>query len=195
MMKRITFLTMLLLTLLGSLKSFSQNGYVGEIRMVGFNFAPKGWALCNGQLLLIASNTALFSILGTTYGGDGKTTFALPDLRGKAPMHHGQGAGLSNIYLGQSQGQETVSLLPIQLPQHSHKVNAVAEEGNQSTPTGNLFANTKGLDKEYSNGASNTEMNPNMIQPVGAGVPFNNMQPYATVNFIICLQGFFPPRN
>ncbi|MES2812430.1 MAG: tail fiber protein [Bacteroidota bacterium] len=194
-MKKITFLAMLLFALFGSLKSFSQDAYIGEIRMVGFNFEPKNWALCNGQLLSIASNTALFSILGTTYGGDGRTTFALPDLRGRAPMHHGQGPGLSTVYLGEMNGQSTVTLDVSQMPSHTHNVNAVTDEGNQSTPSGNLYANTKALDKEYSNASPNTTMNAQMIQPAGGNQPFNNMQPYNTVNYVICLYGIFPPRN
>lgn len=193
-MKKNTFLIMFFVTLFGSLSTFSQNAFVGEIRMVGFNFAPKNWALCEGQLLPIASNTALFSILGTTYGGDGKTTFALPDLRGRAPMHHGQGPGLSLIDLGQKDGESITTLIVNQLPSHTHTVNAVSNEGNQSVPTGNLFANTKVLDKEYSNASPNTTMNPQMIQPAGGSQPFNNMQPYNTVNYVICLYGIFPPR-
>ena len=194
-MKKSTLWVMLLFALLGSLKSYSQNGYVGEIRMVGFNFAPTNWAQCNGQLLPIAANTALFSILGTTYGGDGRTTFALPDLRGRVPMNHGQGPGLSNVYLGEMSGQEAVTLTTNELPPHTHTVNSVVDEGNQSSPTGNLYANTKTLDKEYSNASPNATMNPQMIQPAGGNQPFNNLQPYTTVNYIICLYGIFPPRN
>lgn len=194
-MKKITFCFVLLFSSLTATKTFAQDAYIGEIRMVGFNFAPKNWALCEGQLLSIASNTALFSILGTTYGGDGRTTFALPDLRGRAPMHYGHGQGLSPISLGQKGGEANVTLSVNQLPVHTHNVSAVSNEGNQSIPTGNLYANTKALDKEYSNASPNTTMSPQMIQPAGGSQPFNNMQPYNTVNYVICLYGIFPPRN
>lgn len=194
-MKKITlFLVLAFLLSLGE-KGFSQNNYVGEIRMVGFNFAPVGWAKCEGQILSIAQNVALFSILGTTYGGNGQTTFALPDLRGKAPMHTGQGPGLQLRDLGETGGSETNTLLVTQIPSHSHIVNAVTADGNQNLPSGNLHANTKLLDKEYSDAAANTTMSSNMVQPAGNNQPVNNMQPYTSVTYIIALQGVYPPHN
>lgn len=173
----------------------AQEGYIGEIRMFAGNFAPRNWALCDGQLLSIAQHTALFSILGTVYGGDGRTTFALPDLRGRVAIHPGNGPGLSSYRLGQTGGAETNTMTISQMPQHNHPVNAVAEDGNQSVPTRNLPAGTKVLDKEYSDATANTTMNPAMIGEQGGGQPINNIQPYGTVNYIICLQGVFPSRN
>lgn len=194
-MKRITLFIVLSFLLMISKKAFSQDHYLGEVRMVGFNFAPAGWAKCEGQILPIASNTALFSILGTTYGGNGQTTFALPDLRGRVPMHAGQGNGLSQRSLGEVGGTETNVLTVPQMPLHSHLVNAVTADGNQNVPTGNLPANTKVLDKEYSNAAADTAKNNTMIQPTGNNQPVNNMQPYNSVTFIIALQGIYPPHN
>lgn len=194
-MKNFTLFIILTFLLTISGKGFSQNNYVGEIRMVGFNFAPVGWAKCEGQILPIAQNTALFSILGTTYGGNGQTTFALPDLRGRAPMHAGQGPGLSPVFLGEMAGTATNTLTVNQIPSHTHIVNAVTADGNQNVPTGNLPANTKTLDKEYSDANTNTTMNATMIQPAGNNQPVNNMQPYNSVTFIIALQGVYPPHN
>ncbi|MGH2664490.1 phage tail protein [Flavobacterium sp.] len=194
-MKKVTLFIILTFLLSVSEKGFSQNNYVGEIRMVGFNFAPTGWAKCEGQLLPIAQNTALFSILGTTYGGNGQTTFALPDLRGKVPMHRGQGPGLQSRDLGETGGSETNTLLVSEIPSHSHIINAVTADGNQNLPSGNLHANTKLLDKEYSDASGDTTMNSNMIQAVGGNQPVNNMQPYNSVTYIIALQGVFPPHN
>ncbi|NJX16095.1 phage tail protein [Tamlana crocina] len=163
--------------------------------MFAGNFAPRSWALCDGQLLAISQYQALFSILGTTYGGDGRTTFALPDLRGRVAIHPGSGPGLSTYRQGSKGGTETNTLTVSQMPPHSHTVNAVVEDGNQSVPTGNLPAGTKALDKEYSDAAANTTMNSTMIGNSGGGQPVNNIQPYGTVNYIICLQGIFPSRN
>ena len=196
-MKKITFCLVLLFSCLTATKTFAQDGYIGEIRMVGFNFAPRNWAMCDGQLLSIASNTALFSILGTTYGGNGTTNFALPDLRGRAPIHAGfsQGPGLSQVDLGQMSGQQTVSLIQQNIPIHNHLINGTSADGTSGDPTGNIPANTKLLDKEYSNAAANTTMNPIMAAPVGQNIPVNNMQPYTGVYYVICTQGIFPPRN
>lgn len=187
----------MLFSCLMATKSFAQDGYIGEIRMVGFNFAPRGWAMCEGQLLPIASNTALFSILGTTYGGNGTTNFALPDLRGKAPIHVGasQGPGLSPVSLGQMSGQETVSLIQQNIPFHNHLINGTTADGDSGNPQGAIPANTKLLDKEYSNAVPNTTMNPIMAAPAGQNIPVNNMQPYAGVYYVICTQGIYPPRN
>ncbi|UKM65738.1 tail fiber protein [Flavobacteriaceae bacterium GSB9] len=175
--------------------SNAQEGFIGEIRMFAGNFAPRNWAFCDGQLLPISQNQALFSILGTTYGGDGRTTFALPDLRGRVAIHPGAGTGLSTYVQGQKGGTETNTISVSQMPSHSHQVNAVAEDGTESTPTSNLPAGTKVLDKEYSQDTPNTTMNSEMIEPEGDGQPINNIQPYGTVNYIICLQGIFPSRS
>jgi microcystin-dependent protein len=170
--------------------------FIGEITLFAGNFAPRGWAFCNGQLLPISQNTALFSILGTTYGGNGQTTFALPDLRGRVPIHAGQGPGLSNYTLGQVGGAENVTLQTSQLPAHSHAVNAVAGGGNQASPVGNLPAiESTGTSKDYSNAAATGAMNAGMIGNAGQGQPVPVIQPYECVNYIIALQGIFPSRN
>lgn len=173
----------------------AQEYYIGEIRMFAGNFAPTGWAKCEGQLLSIAQNTALFSILGTTYGGDGQTTFALPDLRGRAPIHYGQGPGLSNYVIGQQGGTETTTLTVNNLPAHNHSINGIVEDGNSASPTGNFPAGTKLLDPEYSNSGTVTPMNANMAGYTGGNAPVNNMQPYLTVTYIIALYGIYPSQN
>lgn len=194
MKKRIT-IGFFLLCFVFSFELNAQEGFIGEIRMFAGNFAPRSWAFCDGQLLPINQNQALFSILGTTYGGDGRTTFALPDLRGRVAIHPGSGPGLSAYQQGSKGGTEANILTVSQMPAHSHTVNAVVEDGNQSVPTGNLPAGTKVLDKEYSDAEANTTMNGTMIGNSGGGQPVNNIQPYGTVNYIICLQGIFPSRN
>jgi microcystin-dependent protein len=197
-MKKITLLVLITFSFLGTQKIFSQdNPFVGEIRMFAGNFAPNGWAKCEGQLLPISQNTALFSLLGTFYGGNGSTTFALPDLRGRAPIHQGQGPGLSEHYLGEMSGSNTVTLDITQLPAHNHTVNAVSANGNQNEPSYyNLPANTLSTDKEYSDATTNiTRMNATMISVAGGSQPMNNIQPYITVTYIIALQGVFPPRS
>lgn len=168
--------------------------FLGEIIMFGGNFAPRGWAFCSGQLLSIAQNTALFSILGTTYGGNGTTTFALPDLRGRVPIHPGQGPGLSSYVLGEAAGVENVTLLTTQMPAHTHVLtsNASTAAATDTLPTGNFLAS----DNQYTN-ASNTQMNANAvaIAPTGGSQPHTNIQPFLCVNFIIALEGIFPSRN
>ena len=166
--------------------------FVAEIRIFPFNFAPKGWAFCNGQLMPISQNTALFSLLGTTYGGDGKSTFALPDMEGNAPMHPGQGPGLSLHDLGEVGGSETVSLLESEIPSHSHGMRAVEDDGGFFTPVGLFFAAGNSM---YTASAADTTMSPSMLAPAGGDQPHNNMQPYLTLNFCIALQGVFPPRG
>ena len=173
----------------------AQTPILGEIKMFAGNFAPQGYAFCNGQLLPIAQNAALFSLLGTTYGGDGQTTFALPDLRGRAPIHAGNGPGLTNRNLGQTGGAETNTLTVAQLPAHNHSVVAVSTPGNQTSPTNNLPADTNLFDNEYSNASGNTTMNSSMIGNTGNGQPVDNMQPYTTIHYIIALQGIFPSPN
>lgn len=169
--------------------------YLGQIAIFPYNFEPRGWALCDGRLMSIAQNTALFSLLGTTYGGDGKTTFALPDLRGRVIVGIGNGPGLTPKTLGEISGTETNTLLVSNLPPHNHTINAVSSEGTQNLPTGNLPADTKTLDKEYSNATANTTMNPTMVGFTGSSTPVNNMQPYTSIGYYIALQGIFPSRN
>lgn len=194
-MRKITVLLLLAFSFFGSQKAFCQDPYIGEIRMFAGNFAPSGWAKCEGQILSIAQNTALFSLLGTTYGGNGQTTFALPDLRGRLPMGPGQGPGLTQRYLGEVGGSETNTLTIQQMPAHNHTVNASTSDGDQNVPTGNIPANTKALDKEYIAGGANTTMSPAMIGVTGGSQPVNNVQPYLAVTFIIALQGIYPSQN
>ncbi len=170
--------------------------FLGEIIMFAGNFAPRGWALCNGQLLSIAQNTALFSILGTTYGGNGQTTFALPDLRGRVPISSGQGPGLSAYTLGEMSGSETVTLISSQMPAHTHMVNCDNNTIDSPTPANSIpGSNGFGGTNLYSTQAPNNTMNPQMIGVAGGSQPHNNMQPFLVVNFIIALQGLFPSRN
>ena len=169
--------------------------FIGEIFMGGYNFAPRGYALCQGQLLSIAQNTALFSLLGTTYGGNGQTTFALPDLRGRVPMGWGQGPGLSPNSLGEVSGTETVTLLVTQMPAHNHLINAVSEPGDGSSPQGTFLANSGALDKEYKATGTMVNMNANAVAPAGGSQPHSNMQPYLVLNIYIAIEGIFPSRN
>jgi microcystin-dependent protein len=170
--------------------------FLGEIRMFAGNFAPVGWAMCNGQILPISQNTALFSLLGTFYGGNGTATFALPDLRGRVAIHLGQGPGLSPYNQGQIGGVENVTLLSSQMPVHNHLVNAVGSGGNQPSPSGNLPAiESTGTSLDYSNAAATGQMSPGMIANAGGGQPFPVIQPYLCINFIIALQGIYPSRN
>ena len=171
----------------------AQNAYLGEIRMFAGNFAPTGWQFCNGQLLSIAQNTALFSLLGTTYGGNGITTFGLPDLRGRVPVHFGLGPGLTDVALGQVRGTENTSILVSNLPAHTHSISANTSAGTTSVPTNAINADTSTLDKEYTTNAANTTMSP--TGSTGDSQPINNMQPYLGINFIIATQGIFPSRN
>ena len=188
------FLLIGLFAILSFGKTKAQEPIIGEIRMFAGNYAPQGWAFCQGQLLSISQNTALFSILGTTYGGDGRVTFALPNLSGRVPVGVGQGAGLTNRQLGEMSGTETVTLTTAQMPAHSHTVNAVTADGNQNLPTNSFPANTKTLDKEYSTVAPNTTMNPTMIGVSGGSQPFGVMQPSLGMNYIICVNGIYPSR-
>ena len=172
--------------------------FVAEIRIVPFNFSPKGWAWCNGQLLPLSQNTALFSLLGTTYGGDGKSTFALPDLEGRAPMHPGQGPGLSLHDLGETGGSETVTLLESEIPAHSHAWQASNSEGIAQSPVANLLAGGVGGIAMYAPApppGNLTGLSDNALAPAGGDQPHNNLQPYLTYNFNIALQGVFPPRG
>lgn len=195
-MKKIVYISILVFVLIGNQKGFSQeNPYVGQIKMFAGNFAPAGWMFCEGQLLPISEYETLFVIIGTTYGGDGQTTFALPDLRGRLPMHTGTGQGLTPRVIGEMGGSENVTLTINQMPAHNHLVNAVTADGNQSTPTGSLYANTKVLDKEYSDAASNTVMKSTMVGNTGGNQSIDNRQPSLAVSFIISLYGIFPSQN
>ncbi len=168
--------------------------FVGEIRMFGFSFAPLGWALCNGQLLPISQNTALFSLLGTTYGGDGRTTFALPDMRSRVPVCQGQGAGLSSYAEGQAGGAETVTLAAAQMPGHTHSVKASSSAAASDQPGGRALARSySGIYAAEPD--ATTVMNPTMLGDAGGSEPHANIQPYLTVNFCIALTGIFPSRS
>jgi microcystin-dependent protein len=168
--------------------------FLGEIRMFGFNFAPRGWAFCNGQILSIAQNTALFALLGTTYGGNGQTTFALPNLQSRVPIHFGQGPGLSPYSLGQLSGQENVTLLPTQMPAHSHSLACHTDDAATGIPNGNFPAAS--AQNIYASAATPGQfMNAGMVTVAGNSQPHTNIQPYLAINFCIALQGIFPSRN
>jgi len=171
--------------------------FVAEIRVVGFNFPPTGWAFCNGQLLPISQNTALFSLLGTFYGGDGKSTFALPNLQGSAAVHQGQGPGLSEYFLGQLGGSQFVTLLESETPAHTHTAQAVPDPADLQAPTSNraLARSSSGFAYRSGSPQSLVAMAPQAISPAGGGLPHNNMSPVLALNFIIAMQGVFPPRG
>jgi len=170
--------------------------FVAEIRIVPFNFAPKGWAWCDGQLLPLSQNTALFSLLGTTYGGDGKSNFALPDLQGRAPMHPGQGPGLSQHFLGETGGSETVTLLESEIPLHAHVLRGDRNTSESPDPTGNVLGRGSSLSAYQSvTNSSLVAMAPEALAPAGGDQPHNNLMPYLTFYFVIALQGVFPPRT
>jgi microcystin-dependent protein len=185
--------------------------YIGQIILVGFNFAPLGYALCNGQLVAIAENTALFQLLGTQFGGDGVNTFALPDLRGRVPVAQGQGSGLSSYVMGQTGGAESVTLTAGQMPQHTHAIDASgltakakssSSPGDRQTPVGNVPAAATGLTVPYGSGSPNANMSSGAIAFSGAitvanaggGQPHDNRQPYLTLNFCIATEGVFPSQ-
>jgi microcystin-dependent protein len=169
--------------------------FVAEIRIFGFNFAPKGWAFCDGQLLPLSQNTALFSLLGTTYGGNGTSNFALPDLRGNAPMFWGQGPGLSLHDIGETGGSDTVSLLESEMPSHSHSYMASTQLGLANTGQSQDWAMGDGINLYASITNPLVPMAGQALAPNGGGQPHNNMQPYLTLNFCIALQGIYPPRT
>lgn len=172
--------------------------FVAEIRIFSGNFAPTGWALCDGQLLPISQNTALFSLLGTTYGGDGKSNFALPNLQGVSPMQQGQGPGLSLRNLGETSGEQTVTLLQSEMSAHGHSFQAVTVPGSSNDATSKVFgAGARGRPAAYapSAGQTNVPMSPFAFSITGGDLPHNNMPPYLGLTFIIALQGIYPPRS
>ncbi|HEX3185465.1 MAG TPA: tail fiber protein [Pyrinomonadaceae bacterium] len=169
--------------------------FVAEIRIFPFNFPPTGWAFCDGQLMPISQNTALFSLLGTTYGGDGKSTFALPDMQGNAGMQPGQGQGLSLRDLGEMGGSQTVTLLVSEIPIHTHSLQVSAEISDVQTPTASCALGRSGGGSAYTATVANVvQLAPQTLAPAGGSLPHNNMQPYLTLNFCIALQGIFPQR-
>lgn len=170
--------------------------YLGEIRMVGFNYAPRGWALCAGQLMSIAQNTALFSLLGTMYGGDGRVTFGLPDFRGRAPLSFGQGPGLQMYTQGEMSGSETVTLISTEMPMHNHLVATTATPGTVNAPGNSFLAGTaRGGVALYAPTSDGSTLAPQSVGLAGGNQPHNNMQPFTVVNFIIATNGIFPSRN
>jgi microcystin-dependent protein len=173
------------------------NPYLAEIRILSCNFAPLGWAFCNGQLLPISQNTALFSLVGTFYGGDGKSTFGLPNLQGMAALGMGQGPGLSQRDLGETGGEQAVTVLQSQMASHNHLANCVTGPGTSNTPTANVWAEdgvTRGK-KVYATTTDGTQMNTGTLAINGGSQPHNNMPPYLVLNFVIAMQGVYPARN
>lgn len=171
--------------------------FVAEIRIFAGNFAPTGWAFCQGQLLPISQNTALFSLIGTFYGGNGQSTFGLPNFQGMAPINQGQGPGLTDRVIGETSGSESVTLIQSEIPSHSHFLQGTPNAADQTTPTGNVWAASavgRTPPPLYST-TQNTTMAPTALAPSGGSQPHNNMHPYLTLNFIIALQGIFPPRS
>jgi len=169
--------------------------FVAEIRILACNFPPTGWSQCNGQLLPISQNTALFSLLGTFYGGDGKSTFALPDMQGNAPMHQGQGQGLSDRFLGEMGGTAFVTLLQSEIPAHTHSPQGVSDLGEDRIPGPSQgFANSTG-GQLYADATNLVNMSLQTLAPAGGSLPHSNMMPYLVLNFCIAMQGVFPPRG
>jgi microcystin-dependent protein len=188
-------LVLVFVTFLSANKVTAQSSpMLGQIAIVGFNYAPIGWALCDGQLLPINQNAALFSLLGTTYGGDGRTTFALPDLRGRAPIHVGNGPGLSSIQWGEKRGSETVTLTTANLPSHSHTLNASSAKATSNSPNGNYHADSGLFDKDYTN-SGGTSMGAQAISPTGENRPVSIRQPSLGMYYIIAVNGIFPTGN
>ncbi len=169
--------------------------FVAEIRIFPFNFAPRGWAWCDGQLLPLSQNTALFSLLGTTYGGNGKSNFALPDLQGRAPMHPGQGPGLSLHDLGETGGAETVTLLESEIPSHAHILRATATLADTPAPAGAVLARSPANPYQQNTTANLVDLSGQALAPAGGDLPHNNLMPFVTFYFCIALQGVFPPRT
>jgi microcystin-dependent protein len=168
--------------------------FVGQIYLVGFNFAPVGYAFCDGALVPISQNEALFQLLGTTYGGDGQSTFALPDLRSRVPVHQGQGPGLSNYVLGEAAGTEAVTLTLQQIPSHNHVANCSSNSSNTASPVGAIWAKDSGTDTPYGTPAKKTMLT-GAIGPAGGSQPHENRQPFLAINYIIALNGIFPSQS
>lgn len=177
------------------LNLFIMDPLLGEVKLFAGNFPPRGWAFCDGQLLPISQNSALFSILGTIYGGDGRSTFALPDLRGRAPIGPRQGPGLTPYREGQKGGQEYVTLTTNQIPSHSHSLRATTTVGTSNDPTSKVLGNTDLFDNEYASVSPNTSMSSSAIGNTGGGQSHENRQPFLAINYIIALQGVFPSRS
>ncbi|HET6511541.1 MAG TPA: tail fiber protein [Candidatus Kapabacteria bacterium] len=170
--------------------------FIGQIIAGGWNFAPRSYATCDGQILSIAQNTALFSLLGTTFGGNGQTTFALPDLRGRVPIHMGQGPGLSSYSLGQVAGEENHTLILSEMPAHNHMVNVQSAIANQRSPVNNFLAmESQNRTSTYNTASGGATLNAQSISAAGSSQPHNNIQPYLVINFCIALEGIFPSRN
>jgi microcystin-dependent protein len=169
--------------------------FIGQITLVAFNFAPLGWAFCTGQLLPIDQNAALFQLIGTIYGGDGQTTFALPDLRSRIPLHQGQGSGTSNYTIGQTGGSENVTLTSDQVPSHTHQAQCFTAGSNSGSPVNALWAQASNDQPYKSNTTGAANMAPGAIGPAGANQPHTNVMAYQALNYIIALQGIFPPHN
>lgn len=169
--------------------------FVAEIRIFGFNFAPRGWAFCDGQLLPIAQNTALFSLLGTSYGGNGETTFGLPNLQGAAPVHHGQGPGLTDRVIGEAGGSPAMTLTVNEIPLHQHGLGLAAPLGTTAVPSASVtLARSRGINLYQSSTQNLVPMSPQSVAPAGDGLPHDNMQPYLSLNFCIAMEGIFPSR-
>jgi microcystin-dependent protein len=171
--------------------------FVAEIRIFTGNFAPTGWALCQGQLMPISQNTALFSLIGTFYGGNGQSTFGLPDFQGRAPINQGQGPGLTQRDIGEQSGSDTVTLLQTEMPAHTHFLQAATTPADQTNPSNAIWAGSSGgrTPPPLYSTTQNATMAPNALNVTGGSLPHNNMHPYLALNFIIALQGIFPPRN
>lgn len=191
---KLLLLVVVVLAVMSSVPASAQTPFLGEIRYVGFNFAPKGWALCEGQILAINANTALFTLLGTTFGGNGTTTFALPDMRGRVPVAWGQGPGLSNRNLGEQGGQESVALTVPQMPAHRHQIVASSATANTKAPAGNVLANSSSA-AIYNNAAPDVKLANKALSVAGQGLPHENMQPYLGMTCIIALEGIYPSPN
>ncbi|SRR5579864_9534013 len=197
MLSRHTFLLLLvlvvLLAMIASVPASAQEPFLGEIRFVGFNFAPQGWLPCDGRLMSISQNTALFSLLGINFGGDGKTTFALPDMQGRVPVGTGQGTGLTNRNIGDKGGLESVTLTIAQMPMHRHNLMASSATANTTAPGGDALANSS-TTPVYSTGTTNVAMKSTSVNTSGKNQPHENMQPFLGMTCIIAVQGIFPAR-